>query len=318
VAGQPSNTMGAAFMNLHRSFTDIQQGAWINAWLPVWFRPYARLMRLDRGIGTWLLLIPCWWGLALGEPQAGFPNTLYMILFAIGAVVMRGAGCVINDLYDRELDAKVERTRTRPLVTGEISVKQAVIFLKILLLIGLGVLLMFNRLTIILALFSMVLVVTYPLMKRITWWPQLFLGLTFNWGALLGWTAVRDNIGLPAIALYCAGVCWTLAYDTIYAHQDKRDDAIAGIKSTALLFGDQSRGWVAAFYALTVFLLGLSGYSLHLGYAFYVFLFVASVMEMIDLMRWRMNDPESCLKRFRHNRDFGLLIFVGFALGQIV
>jgi 4-hydroxybenzoate polyprenyltransferase len=305
-------------MNLPRGFTDIHKSAWIDAWLPRWFRPYARLMRLDRAIGTWLLLLPCWWSLALAEPQPGFPHTLYMILFAIGAVVMRGAGCVINDLYDRELDAKVERTRIRPLVTGEISVTKAVIFLKILLLIGLGVLLMFNKLTIILALTSMVLVVTYPLMKRITWWPQLFLGLTFNWGALLGWSAVRGNIELPAVALYLAGICWTLAYDTIYAHQDKRDDAIAGIKSTALLLGDQSRGWVAAFYALAVFLIGISGYSVHLGYSFYIFLGVASVIEMIDLMRWKMDDPESCMQRFRHNRDFGLLVFIGFALGQIV
>jgi 4-hydroxybenzoate polyprenyltransferase len=298
------------------NFSDMRSDAWIDAWLPRWARVYARLMRLDRPIGTWLLLLPCWWGLALAEPA--LPNPWYMFLFAVGAVVMRGAGCVINDIYDRHLDAEVERTRMRPLASGEIEVWQAGVFVGVLLLLGLGVLLLFNRFTQITAVMSLGLVFAYPAMKRITWWPQLFLGFTFNWGALLGWTAVRDGIGFPAMLLYAAGICWTLGYDTIYAHQDKRDDMLAGIKSTALLFGDHSRWWVTLFYAGTLLLLALCGWSAHLGVCFYLALGVAAVYAAVEIVRWRMDDPENCLERFRRNRNFGLIIFLGIVLGRLL
>jgi 4-hydroxybenzoate polyprenyltransferase len=298
------------------NYTDIEIGNWIDAYLPRAVRPYARLIRLDRPIGTWLLLLPCWWSLALAD--RGFPNPWYAVLFAIGAIVMRGAGCIINDIYDRDLDAAVERTRTRPLASGQITLPRAILFLKILLLIGLGVLLLFNRLTLILALFSMILVFIYPLMKRITWWPQLFLGLTFNWGALLGWTAEKGALDLPPFLLYAAGVFWTLGYDTVYAHQDKRDDELIGVKSTALLFGNFSHIVVAGFYGMTILLLALCGWSVGLGYGFYLSLGAAAIFMTFELMRWRMNDPENCLARFRKNRDFGLIVLFGMILGQII
>jgi len=295
---------------------DISSTPWALRHLPIPVRPYARLIRLDRPIGTWLLLLPCWWGLALAG--RGFPNIWYMFLFAIGALVMRGAGCIVNDIYDRKLDAQVERTRNRPLASGEIKLWQAVVFLKILLLIGLGILLSFNHFTVITGIASLALVFIYPLMKRITWWPQLFLGLTFNWGALLGWTAVRGNLGLPAILLYAAGVCWTLGYDTIYAHQDKRDDARIGVKSTALFFGDQSLPWVALFYTLALVLLALSGWSAGLGHGFYTLLIVAACFVFVELALWRMDDPENCARRFRHSRDFGLIVFAAILAGQFL
>ncbi|MGE3623102.1 MAG: 4-hydroxybenzoate octaprenyltransferase [Bdellovibrionales bacterium] len=295
-------------------FTDICSDGWLERQLPAWARPYAQLMRLDRPIGTWLLLLPCWWGLALAAPR--FPHIGYMFLFALGAIVMRGAGCVINDIYDRDLDARVERTRSRPLASGEIGLWQAILLLIGLLLAGLIVLLFFNTYTAVTAMLSLGLVFTYPLMKRITWWPQLFLGITFNWGALLGWTAIKAGLGVPAILLYAAGIFWTLGYDTVYAHQDKRDDALAGMKSTALLFGDGSLPWVALFYLLALVCVALAGWSVHLGRGFYAVLIVAAGYAAFELARWRMDDPENCLRRFRNNRDFGLLIFAAIVLGH--
>ncbi len=227
--------------------TDIAKGDWVDRFLPSKARPYARLMRLDRPIGTWLLLWPCWWSVALAGIE-GWREIGFMILFAVGAIIMRGAGCVVNDLYDRDIDVKVERTLTRPLASGEISKEGAISLLILLLCAGLAVLLQFNQLPRWIGASSLVLVFTYPLAKRVTWWPQFVLGLTFNWGALLGWTAVRGEIGGPALLLYAAGVFWTLGYDTIYAHQDKKDDVLIGIKSLALYLGDRSRFWIGAFY----------------------------------------------------------------------
>jgi 4-hydroxybenzoate polyprenyltransferase len=298
------------------SLSNINPTAWLLRHLPIPLRPYARLMRLDKPIGTWLLLIPCWWSVALAQP--GVTGLWPAFLFALGAVVMRGAGCVVNDIYDRKLDAEVVRTAARPLASGEIKLWQAVVFIIVLLLIGFGILLLFNRFTVITGITSLALVFTYPLMKRITWWPQLFLGLTFNWGALLGWAAVEGSLGLPAILLYAAGVFWTLGYDTIYAHQDKRDDARIGIKSTALLFDERSRPWVALFYALALFLLGLAGRTTGLGHGFYALLIIAAGFAAVELAKWRMDDPDNCLRRFRHNRDIGLIILAGIILGQFL
>ncbi len=278
--------------------------------------PYARLIRFDKPIGTWLLLLPCWWSVALAS--TGAPNLWLMFLFAFGAVVMRGAGCIINDLYDRKLDAEVERTRTRPLASGEIKPWQAIIFLIVLLLAGLGILLMFNRVTQIVGVASLALVFSYPFMKRITWWPQLFLGFTFNWGALLGWTAVRGVLDAPAIVLYIAGVFWTLGYDTIYAHQDKRDDARIGVKSTALLFGDQSLPVVALFYMLTLGFIALSGLSINMGRAFYAGVTIAGGFAFVQLALWNMDDPDNCLRRFKRNRDFGLIVLAAIVLGKFL
>ena len=278
--------------------------------------PYLRLMRLDKPIGTWLLLLPCWWGVALASPV--LPNLWLMLLFAAGAVVMRGAGCVVNDIYDRKLDRLVERTRTRPLASGEIKLWQAVLFLGFLLLIGLGVLLLFNKATIVAGLLSLLLVFTYPLMKRVTWWPQLFLGFTFNWGVLLGGCAVTGAIGLPEILAYFAGVFWTLGYDTIYSHQDKKDDGAAGIKSTALLFGEQSLRWIALFYALALAFLAFAGWVAGLGVLYFWGLLAAAGFAAAQLTLWHPDVPESCLARFKANRDFGLIVLAAIVLGKLV
>ncbi len=287
----------------------------IERW-PAPVRPYARLMRLDRPIGTWLLLLPCWWSVALASPK--LPDLWLMFLFAIGAVVMRGAGCVLNDIYDRNLDGSVTRTSMRPLASGEIKLWQAILFLILLLLIGLGILLLFDRLTVALGFLSLLPVAVYPLMKRITWWPQLFLGFTFNWGALMGWSAVTGTLSFSAFLLYVAGIFWTLGYDTIYAHQDRHDDELVGIKSTARLFGDNSRPWVALFYALAIAFLAAAGWVEGLHEGFYILLALATGFILLQLALWKMNDPEDCLWRFCSNRNFGLMIFAGIVLGKFI
>lgn len=296
--------------------TDILSDNWIDRQLPLWARPYARLMRLDRPIGTWLLLLPCWWSLALAGGIV--PDFWYMFLFGIGSVVMRGAGCVINDIYDREFDRQVERTQTRPLASGEVKLWQALVFLALLFLIGLVILLMFNRFTVWVGVASLLLVFTYPLAKRFTWWPQLVLGLAFNWGALMGWSAVNGAIGLPSLLLYAAGIFWTLGYDTIYAHQDKRDDAIIGVKSLALKLGEQSRIWIAGFYAAALLLLVCAGFAVDIGRSFYMVLGVAIIHAVWNVVRWKIDDPADCLKRFRGNRDFGIIVLVAIMMGKIL
>lgn len=296
-------------------YTDIPLDDWIERKLLPWARPYARLMRLDRPIGTWLLLLPCWWSVVMAGGVV--PDFWLMFLFAVGAVVMRGAGCVINDIYDRDLDRQVERTLLRPLAHGDVKLWQAVLFVCLLLLLGFGVLLLFNRFTIYLGMASLLLVFTYPLAKRVTWWPQLVLGLAFNWGALMGWSAVQGSLGLPALLLYLGGIFWTLGYDTIYAHQDKVDDAKVGVKSLALWLGDRSRLWIALFYLAAVIFIGLSGYAAALGRGFYVLLAIALVQALWKVAFWRTDDPADCLKRFRSNRDFGFIVLVAIMIGRV-
>ena len=310
--------------------TDIQTEKPVFRMTPRGWHPYIKLARLDRPIGTWLLLLPCWWSITLaggGFKSMELREWIYMGLFALGALLMRAAGCVVNDLWDRDLDGRVERTRTRPLPAGEVTVKQALAFLGVLLGVSLGILLQFNALTIQLGFLSLLLVGTYPLMKRVTWWPQLFLGFTFNWGALMGWAAVRGNFNLNEMAgtlphafylapawLYAGGILWTLAYDTIYAHQDKEDDATIGIRSTALLFGKHSRLFVGACFMLAILCLGVGK---HFGgpspYSPVLIAFLVG-HAMWQLKNWRMDDAQSCLSTFRANRDFGLLavLLTGF------
>lgn len=297
--------------------TDIRKSHPVYTRTPPAWHPYVALARLDRPIGTWLLLLPCWWALALGangwEGFARFKIWEFALLFAIGALVMRGAGCVINDLWDRDLDAAVERTRVRPLPAGEVTIRQAMMFLGALLGIGLLVLLQFNGLTILLGVLSLGLVVTYPLMKRVTWWPQAFLGLTFNWGALMGWSAMEAGLSLAPLILYAGGLFWTLAYDTIYAHQDKEDDALAGIKSTARLFGRFSKLWVGVFFfiALGLFMVA-KVYVSGIGYGLVLWALPAA-HAVWQLRRWHMDDAASSLAMFRANRDLGLLLLLFFA-----
>ncbi|MBL4590254.1 MAG: 4-hydroxybenzoate octaprenyltransferase, partial [Alphaproteobacteria bacterium] len=272
-------------------------------------RPFLYLMRLDRPIGTWLLLLPALWSIVLAG-GAMLQHLNLIILFSIGALVMRGAGCVINDLWDRNLDKQVERTQSRPLASGAVSVKQTLVFLAILLGIGLLILLQMNSLTIILGVISLGFVITYPLMKRITWWPQAFLGLTFNFGALMGWSAVTGVIELPAVLLYIGGFFWTLGYDTIYAHQDTEDDALIGIKSTARLFGKHSQKWIVGFYSIcTVLFLGAIT-QVEPAFITILISLPAFAVLMYQVVSFKAQDQTQCLKGFKLNREFGVLFLI--------
>ena len=237
-------------------------GNWVDTLAPAWSRPYLRLARLDRPIGSWLLLLPCWWSSALAAIAAhqAAPSLLHIVLFFVGAFAMRGAGCTWNDIVDRDLDASVERTRSRPIPSGQVTVGQALAFLVLQALVGLVVLISFNTFTIALGIASLAIVAIYPFMKRITYWPQIVLGLAFSWGALMGWAAAFGRLDAPAVLLYAGSIAWVIGYDTIYAHQDREDDALIGIKSTALLFGDRTKPMLSLFYALAVVLIGIAGF----------------------------------------------------------
>ncbi len=286
--------------------------------LPGFVRPYARLARLDRPIGTWLLLLPCWWGLALGwigHPALPLPSGWYMLLFAVGALVMRSAGCTWNDISDRKYDGQVARTATRPIPAGEVSVPMALLFAVGLSFTGLAVLLQFNLPTVYVGMASLLLVAAYPFMKRITYWPQAWLGLTFNWGILVGWSSMQQGLHAPALTLYAAGFFWTLGYDTIYAHQDKADDMLIGVKSTALRLGDSTPQWLWGFYGLTVVLIGAAGWLADVGWAFWPVLVVGAAHLIRQILQVRIDDPESCKKHFKSNRDFGLIVFFALLAG---
>ncbi|HXV23624.1 MAG TPA: 4-hydroxybenzoate octaprenyltransferase [Alphaproteobacteria bacterium] len=296
-------------------FTDIRSGGWIDRLAPVWLRPFLKLARLDRPIGTWLLLFPCWWGLALAS--RGWPDPALAIAFAVGAVVMRGAGCTYNDMVDREFDARVERTRGRPLPSGAISLRGAAVFLALQLLAGLAILFTFNTITIALGIASLALVFTYPFMKRVTWWPQAFLGLTFNWGVLMGWSAVTGDITLPALLLYTGAIAWTIGYDTIYAHQDKEDDALIGLRSTALLFGAASGRWITSFYVLALVLFAAAGVAANLAWPYWIALAVASLQLGWQVHVLKLDDPADCLMHFRSNRWVGWILLAGIVAGRL-
>lgn len=301
------------------SHTDIKKESWIFS-LPAFLRPYAMLARLDRPIGTWLLLLPGWWSilLACGGIKLISPEILlYMVLFAAGAVIMRGAGCTVNDLWDRDFDSKVERTKTRPLASSAITPLKAALFVAVLSALGLLILLQFSLVTVMLGILSLPFIIVYPLMKRWTWWPQAFLGLTFNFGALMGWSAVNGVVSLPSLLLYAGGFFWTLGYDTIYACQDIEDDSLAGIKSTARLFGDKSKVWVSGFYAASLLLIIVSGIYAHAGYMFFVVMGAAGLHLFLQVKNWNPQDPAGCLKTFKSNRDFGLIVTLAAALSGI-
>ncbi len=292
------------------SFTDIQTKNWISH-LPEVIRPFAYLARLDRPIGIWLLLLPGWWAIMLASGGlAGMTVRSWgiFVLFGVGAVVMRAAGCVMNDLWDRKLDMKVERTSARPLASGAVLPRAAFGFLALLLLAGLLILLQMNGLTIILGAASLPLIAIYPLMKRITWWPQAFLGLTFNFGALMGWSAVTGALAWPAALLYLSGIFWTLGYDTIYAHQDREDDALAGIKSTALKFGAHSRRWVIGFYVLALVFLGAAFHMTNNAVYYTHFLMPAAVHMLWQVKAWQPESPQSSLDIFKSNTIYGVLV----------
>jgi 4-hydroxybenzoate polyprenyltransferase len=290
-------------------------GNWVDHLAPVWLRPYLRLARLDRPIGSWLLLIPCWWSLGLASIHADqVISVWHMVLFFIGAFAMRGAGCTWNDIVDRDLDAMVERTRSRPIPSGQVSVQAAATFLVVQALIGLAVLLQFNAFTIWTGIASLAIVAVYPFMKRITYWPQIVLGLAFSWGALMGWPATFGRLDWAAIVLYAGSIAWVIGYDTIYAHQDREDDALIGLKSTAILFDRNTRQMLAVFYALAVALIGIAGTMAGGGAIFLAGLAAFAVHLAWQILRIDIDDAALCLKLFKSNRDAGLILFAGMLL----
>jgi 4-hydroxybenzoate polyprenyltransferase len=277
------------------------------------------LTRLDRPIGWWLLLLPCWWAAALAAIASGDwgPDPWQIVLLLIGAIVMRGAGCTWNDLVDRDIDAQVERTRSRPIPSGQVSVRAAVIFLVLQALLGLLVLIQFNRFAIGVGVASLGVVAIYPFMKRFTYWPQIFLGLAFSWGALMGWAGSRAALEWPAFLLYAGSIAWVIHYDTIYAHQDREDDALVGLNSTALLFGANTKPVLAVFSAAAVILIGLAGYVAYAGLVFGLGLLAFAAHLSWQIVRIDIDDPDSCLRMFRANRDAGLILFVALLLDAV-
>jgi 4-hydroxybenzoate polyprenyltransferase len=291
---------------------------WVDRYAPPAMRPYLRLSRVDRPIGTWLLLLPCWWGAFLGAASApdaaGWLTVWIVIGCGIGAVLMRGAGCTWNDVTDRDIDDKVARTRSRPIPAGQVTTRQALIWMGVQTGVAALILFTFNWAAVGLGVLSLALVAIYPFAKRFTWWPQVFLGLAFNWGAVLAWTAQTGSLGLPAIFLYLAGISWTLFYDTIYAHQDREDDALIGVKSTARLFGDNTDKWLRGFLVATVVLmsLGIIFALAPLADPLAMSIGLAGAWAMGWHMQWQLSqldidDGAVCLKLFRANRDAGLL-----------
>ncbi len=300
----------------HHSITpDAKPTSWVYRFAPQPAWPYLQLIRADRPIGVWLLIWPCWWSSALAAIATGkpLPDLRHLALFAIGAFVMRSAGCIYNDIADRHYDAKVARTRNRPIASGRISVPAAALFMVALSFCGLAVLVQFNAFSIWLGIASLGIVAIYPFMKRITHWPQAVLGLAFSWGALMGWAAAFGSLDWPAFALYAAAVAWTIGYDTIYAHQDKEDDALIGLKSTALRFGERTKPWLSGFYGATIILLGLAGVLAGAGPVFLIGLACASAQALWQIRTLDIHNAENCLVRFRSNHGFGAIVFAGLA-----
>ena len=296
-----------------RPVTDARSGNWVDAWAPAGLRPYLRLARFDRPIGTWLLLFPCWWSLALAEVSRlqPYPNPWYLALFAIGALVMRGSGCAYNDYVDRDIDAKVARTAMRPIPSGQVTPGAALAFAVGLALVGFLVLIQFNTFTVWLGISSLAIVAVYPFMKRVTYWPQLVLGLAFNWGALMGWASVKGALGPAPLVLYAGAVLWTIGYDTIYAHQDKSDDLMLGLKSTAIKFGERTVDAVGLLYAGAVTLWAVAGFLAGAHLIFYTAIAMISLQLAWQVSTLDIKDPANCLRRFRSNRDVGLALFLG-------
>jgi 4-hydroxybenzoate polyprenyltransferase len=306
---------------------DAPPGNWVDRFAPPPSRPWLRLSRVDRPIGTWLLLLPCWWGLALGVLETGLfgPHDIWIALgCVIGAFLMRGAGCTWNDITDRDIDGSVARTRLRPIPAGQVTVKGALVWMMVQALAAAGILFTFNMTAIALGIAALLPVAIYPFAKRFTWWPQAFLGIAFNWGALLAYAAHTSHIGLPAVALYLGGIAWTLFYDTIYAHQDAEDDALIGVRSTARLFAEESATWLRRFLVATVLLTGLAALLAGIrGNVLALVFAVAGPWAMGWHLTWQLRsfDPDDTgklLRIFRSNRDAGLILTLFFVLAAFL
>ncbi|TPI29317.1 4-hydroxybenzoate octaprenyltransferase [Mesorhizobium sp. B3-2-1] len=305
---------------------DAPNGHWVYRVLPRAIWPYAQLARWDRPIGWQLLLWPCWWSAALaasayprpGDPLLSLlPAPLYLVLFLIGAIAMRGAGCTYNDIVDEDIDNQVERTRSRPLPSGQTTRRRAWLFLVLQALVGLAVLLQFNSFAILLGVCSLAIVAVYPFMKRITNWPQLFLGFAFSWGALMGWAVEFGDLDGPAIMLYIGSILWVIGYDTIYAHQDKEDDAIVGVRSTARLFGDNTKAWLAGLYGGTLICFAIAFASAQAPVVALAGLIAAGAHMARQIAVLDIDDPDQCLRLFRSNNQVGWLIFLGLIGGAL-
>jgi len=330
----PPAPHNASMRDEEKMVADSQRGSWVHRLLPQRVWPFAQLARWERPIGWKLLMWPCWWAAAMAFATLPNPASspldalrwvagesllpFYLLLFFIGAFVMRGAGCTYNDLVDQDIDDKVARTRSRPLPSGRVSGKQAIIFLVLQLLVGLVVLLQFNVTTIIVGFVSVITIVIYPFMKRITWWPQLFLGLAFSWGALVGWTAVTNQLQLPAILLYLGSICWVIAYDTIYAHQDIEDDALVGVKSTARLFADDTRTALVWLYGAAIVFFAAAFYFADTGWPSWVGLVFGAGHLIWQVVSFKLNDPALSLALFKSNSGFGWIVFLGLLADVLI
>ena len=309
---------------------DAKATNWVDRFAPAFLKPYLKLGRFDRPIGYWLLLWPCWWSVALAAREApvgwhlavasgnGWPDPLLLVLFYVGAVAMRAAGCTYNDIVDRDIDALVERTALRPLASGQISLSQAILFLVAMSLAGLAVLLTFNGFAIVLGIASLGIVALYPHMKRVTYFPQVVLGLAFNWGALLAWAALTGGLNPAPVVLYLAGIAWTLGYDTIYAHQDKEDDLLVGVKSMAIKLGQTTRPWLALFYVVSWIGILVAAWLTDIGWMFYAGMAVAASQLAWQVIRIDIESPEDCLAKFRSNHLLGALVFLAIIAGNVL
>eukprot|EP00079_Xenopus_tropicalis_P011033 XP_002936501.1 PREDICTED: 4-hydroxybenzoate polyprenyltransferase, mitochondrial [Xenopus tropicalis] len=307
----------STYINERRRHLSFSAAAIVGS-MPKNVQPYLKLMRLDKPIGTWLLYLPCTWSISLAAEPGSFPDLHMLALFGTGAVLMRGAGCTINDMWDKDFDKKVQRTASRPIAAGDISQFQSLVFLGGQLSLALSVLLSLNYYSIALGAASLSLVVSYPLMKRITYWPQLVLGMTFNWGCLLGWSAVKGSCDWSVcLPLYVSGIMWTLIYDTIYAHQDKKDDVLVGVKSTALRFNEQTKQWLSGFTVAMMTGLTVTGMSCDQTFPYYIAVALIGAQLTHQIYTLDINSAEDCWKKFSSNRNVGILLFIGIVLGNL-
>ncbi|MBL4908214.1 MAG: 4-hydroxybenzoate octaprenyltransferase [Sneathiella sp.] len=295
---------------------DASKQNWVDAYAPETVQPYFKLSRIDRPIGTWLLLFPGLWSIALAAPAGAFPDAWLVLLFAIGAFVMRGAGCTLNDIVDRKYDGMVERTKKRPIPSGQVTVFKAFLWLGFQCLIGLTILLQFNLNAILVGAASLILVAIYPFAKRFTYWPQFFLGLAFNYGALLGWVAVTGSLSPIAVIVYLGGITWTLGYDTIYAHQDKEDDVLIGVKSTALKLGAKTGDWLFGFYLTTFMAILIAGWMTDLYVPFYIGMAGAATHLFWQVKDLDIDDADRCLMLFKSNKIFGAIVLFAIIAGK--